>query len=173
MRALLAASKPDCNESLPGSHTAAGPAVPFEPLNSTDCANWILAEHRVCANAAVVRPNMDIFVRKGSFSAQLVEPRPHTMLANGCRQAAIFHFQGRTRRACVLSLPHNQLEATRAAYLLRDPACSFFHPQTQTRLPHCCAEWKKGWNDATSFSPSSTLDISVFKISVDGIFRLS
>lgn len=126
VRALLANSQLDCDDTLKGVFDVVGPQIPLTPLRSKACSNWIAPEFRVCANASVVRSGMNVYVHSGNFSAAAAVPKPRILLQNGCQQAALFHFQ----------------------------------------------EWKKGWG-GLSLSPSTTLDMRIFKINSDGVYRIS
>lgn len=85
-----------CVASLPPLQRPVADELPVR-FSTDGCGKWIAAEYRMCVQDASRalpedRRSVVLYARGGSFYAQRLESAG-LELANGCRQAAFFHFQ--------------------------------------------------------------------------------
>eukprot|EP00965_Chrysotila_dentata_P228962 6196900-Pleurochrysis_carterae.AAC.5 len=67
-------------------------------MSREGCSRWMPSEYRMCApqlleQGAEVAATTSTFFADGAFYGQRFRPAPQTVLPNGCRQLAFFHFQ--------------------------------------------------------------------------------
>jgi len=113
---LTSSAKQRCRVDLPPVQLAEGAPQPLQ-IHSEGCSKWIGVEHRMCVRdaAALARLGTDValFAKDGEFFAQALDSSELT-LANGCRQAAFFHFQ-EWKKLWDTSENHLQVEPLRAS----------------------------------------------------------
>ena len=87
----------ECRAELPGVQLPIGTRVPLE-VSAEGCGQWMPKEWRMCAPQLIeqghdVAATTSTFFLNGGFYGQRFRPAAGTVLANGCRQLAFFHFQ--------------------------------------------------------------------------------